>query len=136
MKVIPYLDKNDERQCRRLGDLYARADFFLLPTRNDCFGIAMCEANAFGLPVLAARTGGVSEVIIDGENGFLLPYNARGVEYAEVIANIYRDFLGYRCLVRASRAAYDERLNWDVWGRVTKEVLVEKLGRRICGEMR
>ncbi len=130
MKVIPYLDKNDEYQRGNLEEIYTQADFFLLPTRNECFGIAMCEANAFGLPVITTETGGVSEVIRNGENGFILPYSARGSAYAEIIAKIYRDISQYNHLVRLSRAAYEERLNWDAWGMATKKVLFEMLMRR------
>lgn len=127
MKIIPYLDKNHEGQSKKLEKLYAQSDFFLLPTRNECFGIAMCEANAFGLPVITTETGGVAGVIRDGENGFLLPYAARGDVYAKIIAKVYRNAYQYDYLVKASRAAYEERLNWDVWGRATKKILLERL---------
>ena len=130
MKIIPYLDKNDECQREELEELYMQSDFFLLPTRNECFGIAMCEANAFGLPVITTETGGVSEVIQNGENGFTLPYNARGDAYAEVIARVCGDLCQYNYLVKSSRAAYEERLNWDAWGITTRKVLLEMMMRR------
>ncbi len=130
MKIISYLDKNDEDQRRKLEKLYMEADFFLLPTRNECFGIAMCEANAFGLPVITTKTGGVPEVVKDGENGFTLPYSAKGDAYAKIIARTYRDVSCYRYLVQASRTAYEERLNWDAWGIATKKVLMEMFARR------
>ena len=127
MEIIPHLDKNDDSQREILEKLYTQADFFLLPTRNECFGIAMCEANAFGLPVITAKTGGVPEVIINGENGFVLPYSARGDIYAEIIAKTYKDVSQYSCLVKSSRAIYEERLNWDAWGIATKKVLFEMI---------
>ncbi|GAC1357334.1 MAG: hypothetical protein NVSMB44_02790 [Ktedonobacteraceae bacterium] len=130
MKIIPYLDKNNETQRKELEQLYMQSDFFLLPTRNECFGIAMCEANAFGLPVITTETGGVPEVVRDGENGFTLAYNARGNIYAEVIARIYRDNEYYDHLVKMSRFAYEDRLNWDTWGRATRDVLITMLARR------
>jgi glycosyltransferase involved in cell wall biosynthesis len=116
MQVIPYLDKNDEAQRRKLEELYLDADFLLLPTRNECFGISFCEANAFGVPVITTSTGGVPEVVHDGENGFTLPYEARGEVYAERIASVYRDTALYKRLVQTSREAYETRLNWDNWG--------------------
>lgn len=116
MKVIPYLDKNDPKQYKELEQLLWTCDFLLLPTRNECFGIVFCEANAFGLPVLTTHTGGVPEVVRDGENGFVLPLSARGAEYAKVIAKTYRDDQRYAELVKSSRAAFDDRLNWDAWG--------------------
>jgi glycosyltransferase involved in cell wall biosynthesis len=131
MRIIPFLDKNDERQYKELEQLYVTSDFLLLPTRNECFGIVFCEANAFGLPAITTNTGGVSEVVRNGENGFVLPLSARGTEYAEVIAQIYQDDQRYAELVRSSRAAYDDRLNWDAWGTAVKKLITEMLDRKI-----
>jgi glycosyltransferase involved in cell wall biosynthesis len=129
MTVIPFLDKNNEEQRKRLERLYLASDFLLLPTRNDCTPIAFCEANAFGLPVISTNTGGVPGVITDGENGFLLPLSASGPEFAEVIARIYQDDQHYAELVRSSRAAFENRLNWDAWGATVKKLISELLDR-------
>ena len=75
-----------------------------------------CEANAFGLPVIATATGGTPEVVKDGENGFLLPFTARGDAYAEIIKELFHDEQRYSTFVQSSRAAFDNRLNWDAWG--------------------
>lgn len=125
MKVIPFLDKNDPLQRQELEKLYMASDFLLLPTRNECFGIVFCEANAFGLPAITTDTGGVSGVVSNGENGYLLPYEARGDAYAEVIARIYRDDTLYSRLMKSSRAAFDERLNWDAWGIAVKNIIAD-----------
>lgn len=130
MKVIPYLDKNDPKQYNKLEQLYLESDFLLLPTRNECFGIVFCEANAFGLPAITTRTGGVPEVVRDGENGFVLPLEARGEAYAQIIAALYRDERRYAALVQSSRAAYDERLNWDAWGMAVEQIITDILHRR------
>jgi glycosyltransferase involved in cell wall biosynthesis len=116
LQVIPYLNNNDPRQRKALAELYAQADFFLLPTRSDCTPCVFCEAGAFGLPVLTADTGGISCIISNGINGFVLPYQARGTAYAEVIARTYRDTQLYTALRRSSRALFDTCLNWDAWG--------------------
>ncbi|HLX55434.1 MAG TPA: glycosyltransferase family 4 protein [Ktedonobacteraceae bacterium] len=127
MTVIPFLDKNDEKQREEINKLFVRSDFLLLPTRGDCTPIVFCEANAFGLPVITTNTGGVPGIIKDGENGFMLPLSARGAEYAEVIAKIYRDDQRYAELVKSSRAAFDDKLNWDAWGTTVKKLLDELL---------
>jgi len=90
--------------------------------------MVLAEANAFGLPVITTNTGGVPEVVREGENGFLLPLDARGDAYAEMIAKAYRDDQYYSELVRTSRAAFDNRLNWDAWGVSVKNILAELLG--------
>src|SRR6266851_3464914 len=125
MRVIPFLDKNHQRQRRELEQLLMVSDFLLVPTRADCTPIVCCEANAFGLPVITTDTGGVPEVVRDGENGFLLPYDAGGAAYAEVIARLYRDEQQYVQLARTSRAAFESRLNWDAWGVAVKHILAE-----------
>jgi len=129
MTVIPYLNKKDEKQRQKIEKLFETSDFLLLPTRSECYGMVFCEASAFGLPVISTDTGGVSGAVKHGENGFLLPSSARGAEYAEVIAKIYRDERRYAELVRSSRAAFEGRLNWDVWGITVRKLIAEMLGR-------
>lgn len=123
LQVFHFLNKNDPEQRRQLEALYLDADFFLLPTRTECYGIVFCEANAFGLPAIGTDTGGVSEVIRNGENGFLLPPSARGNQYARVIADLYADKQKLQQMQRCSRQSYDTRLNWDTWGNAVAGLL-------------
>ena len=58
---------------RSLGDLFAHADLFLLPSEQESFGLAALESLASGVPVVASDVGGVPEVVIHGETGWLVP---------------------------------------------------------------
>lgn len=127
MTVIPFLNKADEVQRQKLRSLLLTSDFLLLPTRAELFGMVLCEASAFGLPSVTTNTGGIPGVIEEGENGFMLPLSARGADYAKVISRAYRDGQYYRELVKSSRAAFNEKLNWDAWA-ISVKRLVEESG--------
>jgi glycosyltransferase involved in cell wall biosynthesis len=56
-------------------DILAKSDLFVWPAINEAFGMAMLEAQASGLPVLAGDAGGVSGIVSNGLTGWLVPEN-------------------------------------------------------------
>ncbi len=61
----------------QLPEVYAAHDVFVMPvtqsaTDREGFGIVYAEAGLFGLPVIATRSAGVDEVVIDGVTGYLI----------------------------------------------------------------
>jgi glycosyltransferase involved in cell wall biosynthesis len=54
-------------------DVLASADVFVLSSRSEGFPVSILEAMAAGLPVVATEVGGVSESVVDGETGLLVP---------------------------------------------------------------
>jgi starch synthase len=55
--------------------LYSNARVFCCPSVYEPFGIINLEAMACGAPVLASGTGGIKEVVVDGETGYLVPFD-------------------------------------------------------------
>lgn len=55
----------------RLSQAYASADIFVFPSRLETFGLVVMEAMAAGLPVVAARVGGVTDIVREGETGYV-----------------------------------------------------------------
>lgn len=60
-----------------LRQLYHRAEVYISPSQEDQgdiegFGIALIEAGAYGKPVIAGRSGGVTDAVVHGETGFLV----------------------------------------------------------------
>jgi D-inositol-3-phosphate glycosyltransferase len=51
---------------------YSAADVLLMPSRSESFGLAALEAQACGVPVVAASVGGLRHVVVDGVTGFLV----------------------------------------------------------------
>lgn len=56
-----------------IPDLLASGDAFLFPTRAEPFGIAVVEALATGLPIVASAVGGVPEILNQADIGILVP---------------------------------------------------------------
>ena len=56
-----------------LEEIVGASDLFLLPSEAESFGMAALEASASEVPVIATQSGGLPEVVIDGETGYLLP---------------------------------------------------------------
>lgn len=129
LAVIPFLHKSDPSQRQLLRQLYLNADVFLLPTRCECFGIVFCEASSYGIPSIATATGGVPDVVRNGFNGYTLPYEAIAADYATLIGSILTDDDRLAGLRRTSRDEYEQRLNWDSWGRRTAELTDRLMAR-------
>jgi glycosyltransferase involved in cell wall biosynthesis len=53
--------------------LWAAADAFVMPTRNEAFGLVFQEAGAAGLPAIGTRHHAIPEIIIDRQTGLLVP---------------------------------------------------------------
>mgnify|MGYP001764821915 CR=1 FL=1 len=65
---VRFLGKIDQ-----VAPLLAAADVYVFPSESESFGLSALEALASGVPVVAARVGGVPEVVRDGVTGALLP---------------------------------------------------------------
>lgn len=66
---------------RSIERLYTAADVFILPTIYDPFSNATLEAMASGLPVITTKNNGASELIENGQEGFVMddPLNAEAL---------------------------------------------------------
>ena len=71
-----------------IRSVYERADLFIAPATYESFGIAALEARASRVPVLARSGTGVSEFVVDGQDGFLVESDDA---MAEAIAGLARE---------------------------------------------
>jgi len=90
--------------------LLSIADAFLLPSSQESFGLAALEAMACEVPVVASRTGGIPEVVADGESGLLV--DASDTEgMAAAVVRLLRDETLRTRLGRAARRIAVERFS-------------------------
>lgn len=75
--------------------IYGAADVFVSPVDNvqETFGLAVIEAMASGLPVVASDWSGYRDTIVPGQTGFLVPtmWNAQAAQYASLRTPLCRD---------------------------------------------
>ena len=116
---VGWIDKWGESGRRAFDELFSAAHFFVLPTAAECAGCVFSEAGAYGVPVLAPNVGGVSDTIVDGENGRLMDRDASPADWADALAAVWTTRP-----VQAARAPshrrFEEVLNWPV---ATRRVL-------------
>ncbi len=82
------------------------------------FGIALTEASACGLPVIAGKSGGTSDAVRDGETGLVVPADDASAPLAAV-RRLLEDRETARRLGTAGRRAVETFYNWD---RVTRDL--------------
>ncbi|MEA3365500.1 MAG: glycosyltransferase, partial [Candidatus Hydrogenedentes bacterium] len=111
-----------------LAALYAACDVFALPAGHDDrgqvegFGLVFSEAQAHARPVVAGKSGGIPEAVIDGETGLLVePDNPETI--AEAILRILDDAeLAWR-LGHNGRKRVEDALNWAAFARGVAHIL-------------
>lgn len=88
---VEHLSGLGHKEPNELVEAYRSADIFVFPTRKEHMGMVLSEACAVGLPIVGTDVGGVGEGVHDGENGFLMPYDAGDEAWAEAIGRLIDD---------------------------------------------
>jgi glycogen(starch) synthase len=101
---------------RDLHSLYSVADWFVHPTQYEGSSIVTLEAMAHALPVIATRTGGLPDKVIDGVTGRLVPTGAGGIEYM-ADAMVWGSSVDAGSMGRAGQELCEERFSWSAVGR-------------------
>lgn len=76
--------------ANELAPLYGAADVFVWPAVNEAFGMAILEAQAAGLPVVAGHSHGVGDIVGDGTSGHLTP-EGDAPAFAEALGGLLDD---------------------------------------------
>ena len=87
-------------------------DLFLFPSEYESFGLAVLEAMASEVPVVCSDGGGLAEVMVDGETGYLCPVGATERMVARAL-EILRDPDKARTMGRAGRARAESHFGPD-----------------------
>ncbi len=115
----------------RLPLLYAQAHVFLLPCVitprriEDSLPLVIGEAMSVGLPVVTTAVGGIAELVVDGENGYLVPqHSPRAI--TDTVNRIYDAYHGLTPLILNARHSVEQ--NYNV---MTEKIRLLELFRRL-----
>lgn len=113
----------------RLTRAFEQADFFILPSRAECYGLVFAEAQSYGLPCLGFDAHGVPGVVANGETGLLFPKDRPAKDTAVQIAALVRDRDSYTAMAAMARQRYLRDLNWSAFGQRTRDLVAQHLVR-------
>lgn len=124
VKNVGFLNKNNPTEYKRLTDIIGESHLLILPTKNECSAIAFAEACAYGLPIMTHNTGGISNYVENGYNGYRLPLSSSPDDFGKKILEIIEK----RQLEKLSENAitlYKQRLNYNVWREKVQEKIYQ-----------
>ncbi len=96
----------------QLAVFYQAADALIMPSRSETFGLVAAEAQACGVPVIAADVGGLSYVIEDGKSGVLIDGHDPA-DYAAALDRVFDD-PAFAETLRKGAVDHSQRFSWDV----------------------
>jgi len=95
-----------------LADLYRRASVFVLPSIFDPYPNVLREAMGHGLPCVGSDSGGIPEIIVEGETGLLAPVG-EPEPLAQALVGLLGDPREAERMGRAGHAAVTSSQTWD-----------------------
>lgn len=124
---LGFIDKFTESGTTLISGLFERSHVLLLPSEAETYGNVLCEANAFGVPVLATAVDGIPTIVQDDRNGRTFPRD-RFVEGASMyLQALFEDGDRYLNLAYQARQEYEQRLNWSVVSETMASILSQCL---------
>ncbi len=113
---------------KALADRLAAAHLLAVPSTHEGFGIVYLEGMAFGLPALAAASGGANDFVTEGKTGYLVaPGDERAIARAVEACATDRDRLAAMSL--AARRRFERHPTWDATAERVRTFLETRVGR-------
>jgi len=103
-------------QVNDIAKIYEQCSVYVQPTVTEGFGIPVLEAMAYGRPVIVTEGAGVSELIEDGKEGFVVP-----IRSPEAIAEQIRYFYDNPSEIKRMGANARQKAEQYTWEKIRKK---------------
>jgi starch synthase len=107
--------------------LHSHAAVFVCPSIYEPFGLVILEAMSCETPVVASRVGGIPEIVVEGETGFLVDYDPADLDgftsaLADRIEKLLRDTTLAARMAKAGRERVIQHFGWPAIAAKTVEL--------------
>jgi glycosyltransferase involved in cell wall biosynthesis len=113
-----------------MRDLYLASDVLFFPSLFEGTPMAVLEAMASGLPVVASRIDGTAEILTDGIDAFLAPVEQHQV-FVQRLAALLQDQALAQCLAKSALAKVRQRFAAPIMVQQVESLYLEHLSKRI-----
>lgn len=103
----------EKMEQKFLSGIYQMADFFVLPTEYEIFGMVLLEAMYYKTVVLTTQNGGSSTVMCNGKNGYIVQTKDPR-KWASVITDTYKDRGRMKMIQNNAHEVIEKKYTWDM----------------------
>ena len=114
IKLISFVDKNNSNGESKISSNLIKNHFHILFSRREAYGIALVEANSRGVPNITFKTGGISQIVKNYKNGFILKQSESLEKIADKIIKIFKNNSYYIKLANSSYRTYNKHYSFEV----------------------
>lgn len=105
-----------------LADLFSQCSVFVLPSLSDGFGMVVTQAMACGLPVIVSDHTGAADIVVEGENGFVVPTRDVNALIERLSALASKPHLANE-IGQVAKQSVKSGLTWDNYGERLNDLL-------------
>ena len=118
-----YLSPDDSEDSLLINNLFMRADFFIVPSYAECYGLVFAEAQSYGIPCISFDSQGIPGVVAHGKTGLIFSRDDTAQFIAEKVIQLLKDKTAYLEMAMAARIKFSKQLNWGAFGERLKDLL-------------
>ncbi|TVR07205.1 MAG: glycosyltransferase [Phormidium sp. GEM2.Bin31] len=123
VRSVGFIDKFTKVGATTMSELFERSHALLLPSEAETYGNVLCEANAFGVPVLATAVDGIPTIIQGECNGKSFAREEFVEGASRYLQVLFQERDRYPDLAHKARREYEQHLNWGAVSQKMERIL-------------